>query len=159
VAQLVSNSVVKKIGMNIFCKKNFHSRSVYNVIGSPQGILMDCYWISVFLICFLLKNQPHLFSDNFLSQRLRSIEEKISNLERQKAIAKDQIDRAHHEEMKYEVQSQSNIVTYEWHTMTDELKKAEEFEQIAKTEEKNLEEIERQIAELIKEKEALERDK
>ncbi|MGZ3632823.1 MAG: hypothetical protein ACXU9U_03690 [Parachlamydiaceae bacterium] len=120
---------------------------------------MNRYWISLFLVCIFLESHSLLFSLDSLSQRLGVIEEKIFNLEQQKAIVKDQIDRAHYEEMKYEVQSQSNMVTYEWHTMTDELKKAEEFEQKAKVEEKKLAEIERQIAELIKEKEALGRDK
>ncbi len=89
------------------------------------------------------------------SEKIKAIEKKISYLEQQKQTLQLELKAESHEELNQEMQSQKDVIEYDWTGVTGSLKNAEAAEQKAKFHKAKIHALDTKIKKLSYEKELL----
>lgn len=104
--------------------------------------------IGFLLICSLL-------DAGLQEQRIQEIKFEMAKLEKQKQELQREASANYRQEMQYEMQSQREIVEYEWHDVGESLKNAEASEQMAHSKEAEVRKIDQRLIQLANEKDLL----
>jgi hypothetical protein len=89
------------------------------------------------------------------SEKVKAIEQEIKHLEQQKNILQLELRAESHEELNQEMQSQKDVIEYDWTGVTGSLKNAEEAEHKAKFHKAKIHALDIEIKKLSYEKELL----
>ncbi len=112
--------------------------------------------IIAFTSCFVCSLLTVGASEEYSSpEKVKTLEKKINHLEKQKHILQLEMKAEYREEINHEVQSQKDVIEYDWNGVTGSLKNAEAAEQKAKLKQAKIHALDIEIRKLSSEKEHL----
>ncbi len=110
--------------------------------------------ITLVFCSFSLRAQDQQLQTTF-PEKISAIDQEINKLQQQKLELQREIKSEYHEEMEHEMQSQKDLIEYDWSGVSSSLKQAETAEQKARLNTIKMHALEKELEKLTREKELL----